>query len=302
MASRRPRGGLLFPLILIAGGILFLLHNFGVVDVDSWRAIVRLWPILVIAVGLELIVGRSSLRRALSALLALGVLLGVGFVAFNLFAPETWLATEEVVRVELDDAAKARVSLSCEGCRLHIDDAAADLLLAGAISIPRLASLKQATAYERDSISYTLTSGGSRWGVFSNHRDDEAPWDLSLTDAIPIELVAQTTGSVDVDLRTIRAVAVDVTSGGGASRIVLSEVSSSPYVLSGSAFTLVVPPAVGVRIHGAATTALEIPTGYVQSAGVVVSPDYEHADVRADVTLRPGIESLKVEPAEPDGK
>jgi len=51
---------LVWPLILIGLGIIFLLNNLGALDWDVWFLIVRLWPLLLIAVGLDVLLGRRA--------------------------------------------------------------------------------------------------------------------------------------------------------------------------------------------------------------------------------------------------
>jgi len=62
----RRRYGLALPLLLIGGGVLLLLGNLGVVDVPSWPTLLRFWPVLLIAIGIDLVFGRSTLRRAIA--------------------------------------------------------------------------------------------------------------------------------------------------------------------------------------------------------------------------------------------
>ena len=52
---RRRRLPLAGPLILIAIGLLFLLNNFGLLPIDLWK----LWPLILILIGLELILARG---------------------------------------------------------------------------------------------------------------------------------------------------------------------------------------------------------------------------------------------------
>jgi len=49
--------------IFIGAGILWLLINFGSIDFDVWMRLFSLWPILLIAVGIEMIFKRSKLPQ-----------------------------------------------------------------------------------------------------------------------------------------------------------------------------------------------------------------------------------------------
>jgi len=50
---QKTRPSLFFPLLLITVGVVFLLNNLGVIHVDGWELLIRLWPLLFIIGGLD---------------------------------------------------------------------------------------------------------------------------------------------------------------------------------------------------------------------------------------------------------
>ena len=62
------RGSLVGPVILLGLGIVFLLNNLGVLEWSVWEVIFRLWPVLLIAAGLDFLIGRRSVWGSLLAL------------------------------------------------------------------------------------------------------------------------------------------------------------------------------------------------------------------------------------------
>jgi hypothetical protein len=50
---RRYRRSVFIPLILIVLGVVLLLYNFGLISGDAWEIIFRLWPVLLVALGLD---------------------------------------------------------------------------------------------------------------------------------------------------------------------------------------------------------------------------------------------------------
>lgn len=112
--ERRSRGGLLFPLILIALGVAFLLGNVGYLPPISARALLSLWPLLLLVAGIEMIFARREPLVALAlqvGVIALGVALVAGQPA-GLFAPRG--ASSSEVDVERDSATTA-LSLRVSG-------------------------------------------------------------------------------------------------------------------------------------------------------------------------------------------
>jgi len=78
------RGGLLFPLLLIAMGTLFLLNNLGIVSWTVWRVIGQMWPVLLIAIGLDILLRGylgTGARATMVSLLIMVVVLGAAGAA-----------------------------------------------------------------------------------------------------------------------------------------------------------------------------------------------------------------------------
>ncbi len=57
MRSRQDSGGLVWGVVLLVVGVVFLLNNFGYLPVGLWD---QWWPLLLIAVGVVLLLRRST--------------------------------------------------------------------------------------------------------------------------------------------------------------------------------------------------------------------------------------------------
>jgi hypothetical protein len=72
------RPSLFWPIVLIGVGLIFLLNNAGVIQGNPWALIWRLWPVLLIVIGLDILFGRRSAAGSIiSAVLALALVGGV---------------------------------------------------------------------------------------------------------------------------------------------------------------------------------------------------------------------------------
>ena len=82
VAMEYKRGVRLFwPIILIGVGAILLLSNLGYIQGNPWTIIFQLWPVLLIALGLEILFGGSTGWRAVvSALLGLALVGGILWV------------------------------------------------------------------------------------------------------------------------------------------------------------------------------------------------------------------------------
>jgi hypothetical protein len=139
MSARIRHGSIFLPLVLIGLGIVFLLTNLGVVDWDVWESLVLFWPVLLIALGLDLILGRGILRGLLAFVIVAVVLGGVAFAVYEFGGSERWAETTEPVSQALEGASRAEVRLAFGSGTLEVG-ALADpaLLVQGEIALARV--------------------------------------------------------------------------------------------------------------------------------------------------------------------
>ena len=76
--KRKRRRSIVLPSVLILLGILLLLYNLGLVDWSIWTAIARFWPLILIALGFELILGRGSISTSIIIIILLIIIAGSG--------------------------------------------------------------------------------------------------------------------------------------------------------------------------------------------------------------------------------
>ena len=121
MEERTRRGGIVWPLILIGAGIMFLLNNAGVLNWNVWWSVRRLWPILLIAIGLDILIGRRSLLGSLLvAVVVLGIL-GAAILAPIPQANAANLRTEQISQ-GLDGADEAAVKIDVGTATLAVKE------------------------------------------------------------------------------------------------------------------------------------------------------------------------------------
>jgi Domain of unknown function (DUF5668) len=93
--------GLLFPLVLIAIGIIVLLANTGVLSSQALERLGDLWPLLLVILGLQLILNHT-LPRQQATLVGLGAtaIIVVAAVAYAALAPAAQFGTQRFVSSE----------------------------------------------------------------------------------------------------------------------------------------------------------------------------------------------------------
>jgi hypothetical protein len=93
--------GLLFPLVLIAIGIIVLLANTGVLSPQAFERLGDLWPLLLVILGLQLILNHT-LPRQQATLIGLGAaaVIVVAAVAYAALAPAAPFGTQRFDSLE----------------------------------------------------------------------------------------------------------------------------------------------------------------------------------------------------------
>ena len=131
----RRRGGLVGPVVLIALGVVFLLNNTGALEWDIWWTVLRIWPVLLVAAGIDLLIGyRSALGSVVALVLIVAVIGGALWLAA--VAEERPVAGGETISYALDGAEESDVGLSLSVAVLRLS-ALSDLslLMAGDIAV-----------------------------------------------------------------------------------------------------------------------------------------------------------------------
>ena len=80
--QRRRRGGVVGPLVLIFIGGVFLLQNTGYLPPNAWQNLWRLWPVILVLAGIELLLANRVPWLVLASVAAL--VLVVGALAMSL--------------------------------------------------------------------------------------------------------------------------------------------------------------------------------------------------------------------------
>lgn len=182
--------------ILISIGIVFLLNNLGYVPGVVWLRIFSFWPVILIAIGVEKIFGKTRLSflTVLSPLLFMLAILGPAY--FFAGSGQKWElgkvrhATERYEwSKDLDTSvAKVNVVVELRAGNLEISSHTAGLISAKLDYWKR----KPITTYEYSSSDSSATIEirdedrewkGWFWGGWS-----EKDWTIALTDKIPLNL------------------------------------------------------------------------------------------------------------------
>ena len=284
------KGSLVWPLILIGLGIIFLLNNLGALDWDVWFLIVRLWPLLLIAVGLDVLLGRrAGIWAALTVFIIIWLFVGgVWLIRSTMSVWTGELYTVDIVQ-KLDNATSAEVELIFGVGELEVRAmGGSNNLVEGILDITEDENLTQDFSIVNGTAYFNLESVGMQfypsWLVHDGF-DDPRKWRIELNDSVPIDLEDLNLTNVEIDTGVGETIVYLPSSGHFAARISGGVGSLRVYV----------PVDLAVRIHiDDILGNTSVSGSYYQSGNIFYSENYETAENRIELYLNSGIGEIQV--------
>ncbi len=299
--ERHERGGsLVGPIILIGLGVVFLLNNLGILAWDVWDIIVRFWPILLIAIGLDILIGRRSILGSLLALAVALVIVGIGlWLLTSQVAPGPAL-TYETIDQPLESATLADVTIGfgTGALRLGVSPEGSSLI-AGKVALSQGERLVRDFHKSGDTAVFTLRSEGFALFPTIGRLNADKLWDLRLSPDVPLRLNISTgVGESTLDMERLKLTELDVHAGVGRVTLTLPARGQMQATINGGIGDVVVriPAGVAARVHTTAGLGNSQVTGnYQRQNGAYVSPGYDTAENRVDLQVKGGIGKITVQ-------
>ena len=295
------RGGLVGPVILIGLGVVFLLNNLGILPWSVWEVILRLWPILLVAAGLDLLLGRRSIWGSLLALvLTAAVLAAVLWLVGAGVIRGQAVAAEEITQ-SLDGATRAEVVVAPAVGTLRLGSLPeSDNLIAGVIRPVSGERVAREFAVEGETAIFGLRSAGSFTAVdlFGGGWGEERGWDLGLNAGVPVDLeVSMGVGASEVDLTGVQVRDLEVSMGLGQTTVVLPGEGGFQARIDGAIgqTIVVIPAGLETRVHvDTGIAGRQLPADYRQQDDVYTSPGYGSAPNRVDLEVSQAIGNISI--------
>jgi hypothetical protein len=295
--------------VLIFIGGVFLLENTGYLPPNAWLNLWRLWPLLLVLAGIELLFAHRVPWIALAALATVVLVVGVAATTFTGFAgPSTTPSTTSSARTDLAGATQAAVTIRYGAGQLNVGPLVQSD--PGELAMMTFSGPSQLAPQPR----YTPATGGvGRLEYQMNERpgpsflpfisdSDTARLDVNLNPNVPITLLTIQMGATDahLDLSSLQVNSLDMSVGAAAAQIRLPQVAgtSTAHISGGmSTVTLEIPQGVAAQIrHRGGLSTLNVdPTRFPSVDGATYrSPDYATAQSKVDLTLETGVTKIQV--------
>ena len=299
-----PKRSLVGPALLIGIGVVLFLNTVGWLGWEVWDTILRLWPVLLLAAGLNLVVGRRS--RMISAVLAATLVIVVGAA---IVSDGTWrrsgtgVTTETVIRPR-GRTQRAELEIAVGAGILHLDALSnSNNLVDGTVERWAREPVTQNFRLVGDTAYYTLRSDDTAriTSPFSPRRDQPLVWDLSINPTISVALDVSTgAGDAMLDLSDMRATDVRLHIGVGKTQLTLparGHVEAEVYGGIGTT-TIIIPAGMAARIEtSAGLGTVTVQGNYERNDRLYVSPAYTTADHRLNLHVSSGIGNITIRQA-----
>lgn len=265
MTERYQRGGVVWPILLILGGGLLLLNNLDLVDLSLFALLFRLWPAILLAVGIDLLVPKTT-RWA--TVLAFALVLAV-FAGSYWILDQTSATSGEGVSISqpLNNVQSADIYLEPPIGRLLVSgNAGTGLLIEG--TVDSIADIAPETEYSVRATrgEYHVYSTAS--GVSVTFPPPQTRWEVALTDDVPVSVRSDMgVGETQLDLKTIQLEGLRASFGVGRAEVSLPVSESVDIDIEGGVGEILVrvPAGASVRIiKSGGLTTMTLPAGYVR--------------------------------------
>ncbi len=293
---------------LILLGLFGLLWNFNVLPDGFWGEFWTLWPLLLVAIGANLILSRQ--RAWIGSLAALAVVTGSLAAAWvlavaNPSTSHSLSITSESISVKSEGAQSARLNLTV---------AAGDLTLTGgAPSGLLLSGGSQGTVAEASEQRVSVIRSGGRstmdvrlntdWNFqFPPRRGSSSSprWILRHAEGIPTDIRIETGASdLALDLRELNVQRLNVDGGAADIDVVLpanAGRTTAEFSIGAADLDITVPDGVAAQIDfDGGISSLNIDESRFPKQGDrYVSPDFESAANRVSIKIEAGVSDITI--------
>jgi hypothetical protein len=281
--------GIVWPLLLVGLGGFVLVNNYFQADWISWSNLLQLWPVILIAIGIDLIFKEKTVWTALIGILLIVVFLGGGY--WIVIGGSLSSAGTQSVSTELDsEIQKAEISLNQGAGQILLRDTVSrDTLLEGSLSSGSY-QINDGT-FESEAV-YEIEQSG-----FGSYPGSNT-WDLELNSDVPVDLfIDNGAGELILSLEKLILSSFSVNQGVG--RIVVNlprdGIEEGRITQAVGQMNVSVPEELKVVfVMDKGLSVADFPEGYYQRGNRVYSPGVDENELVTEIILEQAVGQISV--------
>jgi hypothetical protein len=285
--------------VMLGAGIIFLLGNLGSLQLASWETILRLWPVLFLIWGFDLLLGQRKLWSSLLGAFV-GLLMVGGIYWFVAIAPFQVQVPTQALTQELQGVSKASVDIEDVTGTLNLQGGAqSSNLVQGNIQSVRTDQWEKTYSISGQTGNFVLKSqqGDVVQIIWPTHFTDVV-WSLDLNDTIPLDLTSKmVVGKQELNLSTlmINTLLVETTTGQTVVTLPDQQGLNGEITASIGDILIYVPANASIQIEtDTGLTAINYPTGYTKEGNIILSPEAQNGTPKTHLTVNLPIGSLRI--------
>ncbi len=298
-------GKLIWGLIVIFIGLIFLLINYGVLSPTIWASIWKLWPLILIVAGLSIIskslstIGQIILNIVVVIMIIAGLawVITSGNYSFdkNSSTYNQASATQYIDESASDQSKSAKVTIKTGAAKLNIDGDS-DQLISGTIDGNFPVDVNRSISDGEENIE--LSTSSNRISFFNRIKND---WQLSLNKSLRTSLELNT-GAVDgnLELQEVNLENLIVKSGVSSYNIRLGDKLdklSGQFDIGASSLKIKVPKSSGLKVNSksGASSNNFTEVGLKKSGDDYTSDNFDSSSKKIELTIKAGASSIELE-------
>jgi hypothetical protein len=280
-------------------GVFLLLNNLGIMPNASWTVLFRWWPMLLIAAGLDLIIGRHSIWSAIIGL-ALGVALLAGIVWLSMGTASATPVETYTMQYALGEAETIHANISATAGELTIKGGAEPNNAAEVIIAKSANEQMRDEYYVQDDRGYFDLDNEGLFVLYPAFQGASAKsvWDVSFNEDIPLVLDSVLiAGDQRFNLNELSVKRFDVKTIFGRTTVVMPHKESfdgNAEVIFGELLVFVPENAVVCIYTDTGITAVDLPDGYIRKDDLILSPNADVNEDCMELNLNQAIGSLRI--------
>ena len=294
---------LFWPIILIGVGAILLLSNLGAIHGNPWTIMLQLWPVLLIALGLEILFGGSTGWRAVvSALLGLALVGGILWVLvaqpaipglnFTNSNLQTTTISEPLNGVE---SARADLSFGAGTNKIYALSDSTNLI-EGQLKTYSKPNFSVSTSSDRATI--VLGPGPTTVPMVIPFTSEET-WNVGLNTFVTYQLNLNAgVGQSNIDLSKLRISGGEIDGGVGTSDLYLSGRGKYRLIIHGGVGTIKIYVPSGLAVHAEVNGGLgsfnRLSNMEEVGKNVYETPDFSTAENAVTLIIDGGVGSISM--------
>lgn len=298
MTPARFRWGMIF----IQIGILILLRNYEILNDNFWVDLLILFPIVLIAVGVEKIFTKSKLQF-ISYLTTVGLFVGGFLIAFTGGADgmSSNFFSETLFIEEFQPEVKGiKAVMNVDETDLTIRDSGEDLVYARFDKFTKKPKIESEITDDIAYINLKRKPNSFLGGAIKVNIDDTQEWQISFSDMVPLDLECYGEASdMHLNFTTTPLSNLKVDADDTDIYVKIGDLERKVTVSIGGANNILklrIPTGFGVKIAGEHFSSYLTTLGFIENdSGFFTTEEFEKAESSVDVKLEDDLESFSLD-------